>query len=280
MVYVKDSMPTEYAGAAQLDRRVVSDRELTERGMAAWCVTPVATPLYGPLAVNVDHDAICVPETLTARSQLEREADRILRFHDGDAQNLDTLRERTRANGVDSTWDRVVKADRAAYRGKVRFVPNSHSYKVPRMFIVAGDSTCTVSVDHHRLTTFVTGRGYRFVCHKAVRSTRITDRHAVKRTARASKRPPSMAAYGKAATPYNAGDSTIRRRWKAVDAGAVTSADALANALRHVKPGEVVPIAEGLTVTVHASTVTAFGRDFPIRDFARRVVLAGDASRT
>lgn len=278
MVYVKDSMPSEYAGAAQLDRRVVSDRELTDRGMATWCVTTPVTPFYGPLSLNVDVDAICVPETLSAQSQLEREADRILRFHDGDAMNLDTLRERTRANGVDSTWDRVVKADRAAFRGKVRFIPNSHSYKVPRMFIVAGDSTCTVSVDHHRLTTFVTGRGYRFVCHKAVRSTRATDRHAVKRAKRAATRAPSMAAYGKAATPYSAGESTIRRRWSKVDAGAVTSADVIANALRHVKPGEVVPIADGVTVTVHASTVTAFGREFPIRDFARRVVLAGDAA--
>lgn len=301
---VRDSWPTESAGAEQLDHRTKHVRLLVESGyvgdrLARFVknarTTPV-TPVCGPITLNVDYRATTCPDRLSDHVRLEREADRFLRFHDGDAQQLDTLRERTRANGVDSTWDMVVKADRAAYRGQARFIPNSHRYTGTRWcqtcegpahkackahkdavrwsFAFTVDSTGVC--EDTRATTFVTGRGYKFVGHKVSRATRITRQAEARKVARHAR---GLAKVGrKPVDAWKASDRTVRRHM----VGAVAqTAQTLEEILWTSAPGHTYEIGKGITVTVHDAVVHVGGDvptlrpTFPIRDGARRLALAG-----
>lgn len=274
-----NTYPTEVAGAEQLFYGIKTDDELSESGYATWRnERPTACTHKHPgdlLPTRLDWtlrttrgnvvQLETLPNGLSALSDIERAADAFLVHATGDAMQDSVLRERTRANGVDSTWDSIVKADRVAWRGKPRFQLHSHRYATLSAFIVAGDGTC----EDHRCVTYVLGRGYRFVGHTAVRATKhVSVKRAAARHATTSNR-------GRASTHFTATERTIRRYWAKADAGLVATADAIANALRMQHPGEVVPIADGFDVTVRSGDVIdADGRAFTWTSIARRAALA------
>lgn len=289
-----DSYPRETAGAEQLDHRVrpitddvdsegrVVRLGLESTGYATWLAddrNEPGTPLYGPSTHQADHRAILVPQMLSAQSELERMADHWLAWQTGDAMRLEVMVERTRANGVDSMWDRIVKADRVAWRGKARFRPISHRYSTRDTgpFVV---DTLGVCVRPSLLVTEVVGRGYRFIGHATehgdVKVTRRASRVERVKSDRARTVRANVAATGKRGKLTTAWQTTERnlRKLIAADQTAAEQAVSLESILRTTTTGATLTLSDGHTVTVHASTVDHDGRTFPIREWARRAAMS------
>lgn len=283
--------PTEVAGAEQLDHRVKDADTLAASGYCEQARTTPVLPVCGPIAPGKDvgtiltgsrgrthHSALARDKYAHRGGQdaadldLEQAANAILAMRFGDAMTLDVMREVTRPDGVTSGWDSVVKADRAAHRGKARYQVRSHRYAGHGAFIVAGDGTCTDA----RAITYVLGTDLRFVGWKAVRGTADKLRKADAKRVRQTARVGATGTRGKAVTSMEAGASTVRRLWKNADAPVIAAAEAIETILRYTATGATVAIDASHVVTVYESTVTgADGRAFTMREYARRAALAG-----
>lgn len=261
---------------------------LIERGYDVETRTLPVLPFCGPIAVQVDYDDVLLSSERrthvrgmardkyahrggqdAADLDLEQRANALLAFHYGDAMTLDVMREVTRPDGVTSGWDSVVKADRSAYRGKVRFQLHSHRYAGSGTFIVAGDGTC---IDD-RAITYVLGQHLRFIGHRAVKGTASQVRDRARELVRKADRkavakPPVEATEASRATYY--------RAWKSADDQIKATADLVESILRTTHTGSVCELDNAHVVTVYESTVTRQdGKAMGIREYARRAALAG-----
>lgn len=281
--------PSEVAGCEQLDRRVKGWDELVAQGWHEQVVTVPVLPVSGPVAVRMGRDGreagwsgrtLCDGRFAhkggqdAADMDLEMAANALLAFHYGDAMTLDVMREVTRPDGVTSGWDSVVKADRAAHRGKARYQVRSHRYGGNGCFTVDGSGQVTDT----RAITYVLGQPLRFVGLVAVRGTKQDHQERARTQARQAQRVGSLGKRGKAVTSMDAGASTIRRVWGKADQTQVATAEQIEAILRTSTTGSTVSLDASHQVTVHESTIIdADGRSFTIREYARRAALAGCA---
>lgn len=298
-----DAFPTHVAGHEQFlssmrpyDDVVADDGSIEVVGLVStgYAVghqdarTTAVLARTGPIAASVHADSptlvaerrgdrswthqTLVPTVPSLQSTLERQADALLSSAYGDAMRLDVLRETVAYNGVENEFHQVVKADRVAYKGRVRFNFRSCAYSRTWSFVVDSDGVCVDrrGVTYVRGTNTETGRKpYRFVGLTRYVAPRVHKATGARKGG--SKRGRTIV------VPMRVSERSLRRLWSKADAGAIATASELAQQLRMLVPGTETELVDGVRVKVHAATVTVLGgkvdRVMSITEASRRAAL-------
>lgn len=180
-----------------------------------------------------------------------------------------------------------VKPDRVAYRGQVRYRRprpcRYHSDGIARgAFVVDADGVITRPAVEYR--TDVTGRGYGWMGHRRI-TIGTTGKPIVRkarqaRSAATQANRPTVARRGKAVSWWSMSERSLPRWWMKATADQQDTASMLEAIMRTSVGDTPVTLADGHIVIVDRAGACVrrdepASRTMPIREYARRAVLAG-----